>query len=79
VIPGGLKVHGMDSIAELTLAAIILSFLLSYFLKFLLDSLLGMIRSITIISHLTLISVVYPEKVQIFFNSIQNLVSYDLI
>jgi hypothetical protein len=43
------------------------------------DSLLGAIRSITIITHMTLITLIYPENVKTFFGSIFDLVAFELI
>jgi hypothetical protein len=75
----GKKAIDLSKIAQASLWALIGSVLLSFILKKVLDSLLGLVRSLSIITHLTLIAVQYPENVSLFFNSLFDLVTFELI
>lgn len=68
----------MSAIAQASLLALVISIIFSFVIKSIMDRLLGVIRSLSIITHMTLISVLYPKNVTEFFGQIFDLVSFDI-
>jgi hypothetical protein len=71
-----LNVGGLASAGTASLSV---AFILSFTLKAVLNQLLGMIESISLITHMFLLTLMYPVNVQDFFGQIFPLISFDLL
>ena len=74
-----ISMEAVEIFASATLYTVILSFLLKFVLKTLLERLLSLIQALTLISHMMLIDVWYPQNCQTFFGTIFSLLAFDFI
>ena len=71
-----LNVGGLASAGTASLGV---AFAFSFVLKAVLNQLLGLVESISMITHMFLLSLMYPVNVQDFFGQIFPLISFDLL
>ena len=72
-------VIGMKSVSIASVYAIAVSFLWKFMLNNLLNRMLSMVQALTMIAHMMLIDVWYPENCQKFFGEIFSLLAFDFI